>query len=303
MPAVSPSALVGAFLEAISESGAQAMLMSDVRSHPRRIQISDRGTAFNLWVYAWTITHGGATRSEEEFRIQMTSVASPLALNPQGPTVLVGWEPDRGVFCGFDLRRHQTFTTGSPSVQVPLQVLNDAKRNGLAFGRKSNDEITVGFRGDQFLNYIRNATELHVEGAQVQQLLQRATALEQIPVAELDLQPPERRRVIETVERFVRDARFRDSVLDAYADRCCVTGIQLNLLDAAHILPVGAVGSTDNVENGLALGPTYHRAYDRGLIFLGDDLVMRINPARLEELVRTVNVRTGASGWRLDGAY
>jgi putative restriction endonuclease len=284
MPAVAPRVLVDAILDAISESGGQAALMSELRAHPRIFRVSDSGIAFDLWVYVWTITHGGATRSADEYRIQKTGTPSPLAANPNGPTVLIGWDPVREVFCGWDFLRHRTFTSGSPSAQVSLQVLQNAVQAGIAFGRKSNDEITVGFRRDQLLNYVRNASRLHAEGAQVQDLLLRVAASEQIPQAELANQPPERRRVVETVERLVRDARFRDNVLGAYGHRCAVSGVQLNLLDAAHILPVGAPGSNDLVSNGLALGPSYHRAFDRGLIYLGEDFVMRINPAKVRDL-------------------
>ncbi len=56
--------------------------------------------------------------------------------------------------------------------------------------------------------------------------------------------------------------------------------MQLRLIEAAHILPVGAQDSTDDVRNGLALSPTYHRAFDNALIFLDDGFVMRINPAK-----------------------
>jgi putative restriction endonuclease len=34
------------------------------------------------------------------------------------------------------------------------------------------------------------------------------------------------------------------------------------------------------VRNGLALSPTYHRAFDNALIFLDEGFVMRINPAK-----------------------
>jgi putative restriction endonuclease len=54
----------------------------------------------------------------------------------------------------------------------------------------------------------------------------------------------------------------------AYGNRCAVTRVQLRLVDAAHILPVGTTGSADHVRNGIALSPTYHRAFDAGLIYL-----------------------------------
>jgi putative restriction endonuclease len=60
--------------------------------------------------------------------------------------------------------------------------------------------------------------------------------------------------------------------------------MQLRLVDAAHILPVGAPESIDDVRNGLCLSPTYHRAFDNGLIFLDDQFHMRLNEERRDAL-------------------
>jgi putative restriction endonuclease len=60
--------------------------------------------------------------------------------------------------------------------------------------------------------------------------------------------------------------------------------MQLRLVDAAHIEPVGAPGSMDHVTNGLCLSPTYHRAYDNGLIYLDEEFKMRINEAKVRQL-------------------
>ena len=48
-------------------------------------------------------------------------------------------------------------------------------------------------------------------------------------------------------------------------------------VDAAHILPVHTEEAIDDVRNGIALSPTYHRAFDGGLIFLDENYVMRVN--------------------------
>ena len=52
---------------------------------------------------------------------------------------------------------------------------------------------------------------------------------------------------------------------------------ELRLVDAAHILPVGAPGSSEHVRNGIALAPTYHRAFDAGLIYLNEQRRMMLN--------------------------
>ena len=92
--------------------------------------------------------------------------------------------------------------------------------------------------------------------------------------------------MLQTISRVSRDANFRDQVLNAYSHRCAVTRMQLRLVEAAHILPVSAIGSIDDVRNGIALSPTYHRAFDCGLIYLVDDYTMRINLKYETQLVR-----------------
>ena|SRR5438067_4803565 len=73
--------------------------------------------------------------------------------------------------------------------------------------------------------------------------------------------------------------------------------MQLRLVDAAHILPVGAPGSVDNVVNGIALSSTYHRAYDLGLIFLDEQLRMCLNTREVER-VKALKLEGGLEGFR-----
>jgi putative restriction endonuclease len=171
---------------------------------------------------------------------------------------------------------------------VNINALRGALRDGLAFVRKGNDEIVVAFRPDQILSYSLNADELHAHGtdASVSDLLTRAARFEPIPDAAVQSLTIERQRIVATVSRLSRDADFRRKVVIAYDRRCAVTGLQLKLVDAAHILPVGAAGSSDDVKNGLCLSPTYHRAYDRGLIVLHENYEMRINQRKERELAR-----------------
>ena len=73
--------------------------------------------------------------------------------------------------------------------------------------------------------------------------------------------------------------------------------MQLRLVEAAHILPVSETGSIDNVRNGIALSPTYHRAFDSGLIYLTDDYTMRIDPKHEMHLVR-MNLTGGIEAFK-----
>ena len=288
MPALSPQAIVQAIIDALDEGDASSILISPPRGHPRRFVVQFGRNMLELWVYVWTLTHGGgAARPKDEYRVQLTGVHPPLPLNPDGPTLLVGYEPNTRCFAGFDLSKHQTFSVKSPSIQIPITTLHDALQHGFSFVTKGNDEIAIGIRSDQFLSYCLNVETLHRQGADAAMidLLTKAASLEQIPPEAIEQVSPERKRIVSEVSKLSRDSSFRKKVVTAYDRRCAVTRIQLRLIDAAHILPVGAEGSTDEVTNGLCLSPTYHRAFDRALIYLDDSLNMQINPAKEKELI------------------
>jgi putative restriction endonuclease len=186
------------------------------------------------------------------------------------------------------LARHSIFTEGSPSVQVDVRTLQQALQDGLSFERKANNEIAIGFRSDQFIYYCQHAVDLHHFGTDVAilPLLERAAERQDIPDQELIALPQERERIVRETARLARAANFRLQVLQAYDSRCAVTRWQMKIVDAAHILPVAAPESVDDVRNGIALSATYHRAFDSGLIYLDEDLVMRLNRRRAVQLGR-----------------
>ncbi len=103
--------------------------------------------------------------------------------------------------------------------------------------------------------------------------------------------------MVNEVSRCSRAAEFRQSVLFAYGDRCAASRVQLRLVDAAHIVPVGAPGSVDQVRNGIALSPTYHRAFDAGLIYLDERFHMRMNEGQLQVL-QALNLAGGVESFR-----
>lgn len=299
MPAIPPERLVTAITDAIRDSGFTGTLVSPLRRHPRRFIITGQSGPSSLSVYAWTLTFGGRPSMAREYRIQMTSVTSPLPLSVDGPTVLIGYEPALNLFAGFDLGRHRTFTTGSPSVQIDRDELRRAETDGLSFHRKSNNEIAIGIRPDMFMAYATNAEVLHRFGreANVFRLLGRAIQLQPLPPQEMQHLSQERKRVVAEMSRWSREAGFRQRVLFAYGNRCAVTRVQLRLVDAAHILPVGATGSIDRIQNGIALSPTYHRAFDAGLIYLDEQLRMRLNEGQINVLTG-LNLAGGVEAFR-----
>lgn len=300
MPAVAPAIIVNSIINALSQSGGSAVYTStNDRIHPRQFFVNHNENTFTLWVYIWTLTHGGRASLPNEYRIQMTSVASPLSLNPNGYTVLLGYYPDLNMFAGFDLQRHRTFTTGSPSIQINISAIHDALQNGLSFTTKDNEEIAVGIRPDQLLNYIYNSLSFHLTGTDERTftLMDRASRNVEVPATELQEISTERQTIVSNVRRYYRSANFRRQVLNAYENRCAITRAQLELVEAAHILPVAEEGSSDHITNGVALSPTMHRAFDNSLIYLDSDLYIRANEEKVEEL-RSNNLIGGLTQFR-----
>lgn len=83
---------------------------------------------------------------------------------------------------------------------------------------------------------------------------------------------------------FVRSHLFKRYISQVYNDTCTVTGMQIrstynyNFIDACHIVPF-SVSPDDKVNNGLALCPNMHRAFDRGLIAVNDDYQILVSKA------------------------
>lgn len=86
---------------------------------------------------------------------------------------------------------------------------------------------------------------------------------------------------------YKRDPSFRTRILEAYDHRCCICGIQLGIVQAAHIVPHALPECTDDVTNGLALCSNHHRLYDDGLLLPGPGGLLRVNDARAKYLIES----------------
>ncbi len=80
-----------------------------------------------------------------------------------------------------------------------------------------------------------------------------------------------------------RSARFKTAVVSGYHFTCALTGYrlttaeQLGIVEAAHIHSLSSSRNNDPT-NGLALTPTAHVLFDRGLWSVSDDLRILVKP-------------------------
>ncbi len=84
-------------------------------------------------------------------------------------------------------------------------------------------------------------------------------------------------------EVFVRGGLFKRAIPKIYDFTCCVSGLKIEsksnvqMVDACHIHPF-SLSNDDTVPNGITLSPTLHRAFDRGLLTINSDYLVRISP-------------------------
>lgn len=215
----------------------------------------------------------------------MTGV-SAIERQPEYKTLILGYWDAQDVFAAWDVNFHAGPSSFSPSLQIREQYLLAAVENGFAVCPKEQGELAVAFAPSFLITYCRNLEGLHTAGALPEEVDALTRIAEQGAIDEVDLSPlpAPRQKIVRTVAQHYREASFRRRVLTAYSHACAVCGMQLKLVDAAHIIPVYDPQSNDETTNGLCLCALHHRAMDRTLIAIYPDYRILINDAEIERL-------------------
>ena len=272
---------------AIREGGGDLLCLSDPAHHPARYAVFRGDERHRTRIHIWNLTPGGRNRPPDEWRIQATGVGE-FQQEPDGEALILGWEDDRGVFVGFDSRRHQGPLGHSPSIQVRQPALDEAQARGLGIHSKGSGELALAFRPGFLATYIAHARALHACGATasetelLQDICRRPAAVGEPHINAAVAKP--RRFAVVAAKRALRDTGFRGRVLTAYRHSCAMCGLQLRLLDAAHILPAAHPQSTDGTDNGLPLCALHHRAFDHALVTFDAKFRIHVSEARTAQL-------------------
>lgn len=277
-------------MAAVARSGWYPVPLDPGRAHPFRLRAVRGRASIYCKVYIWNLTHGGgAARPADEYRIQVTGVTS-FEKEPQGETLILGWWAKHQVFAAYDLQHHIGELGSSPSMQIRQNALLDASRHGIGTHVKDSGEIAVAFRPDLFMHYVQNLHSLHTFGESRHDAgVLSAVAADPYAVGDevVASVAASRRMAVVTIREVLRDRSFRERVLTAYGQQCALCSLQMELPEAAHIVPVAVEGSTDETCNGIAFCPTHHKAYDIGLVTIADDYRVLLSRARARELRRS----------------
>lgn len=285
--------------EAIQMSGWQMIFEND--DHPSMIRAFRAGDSLRMLVYIWRLTRGGpaGVRPAGEFRIQLTGVDAPLRRGQGFTTLLLGWHEPLEVFAGFDVARRPVAWGRSPSVQIRADALETAAETGFGTYRRATGtgELAVAFSPGSFIDYARNQSRFHDFASHPDEVRVLNEVIrhggedageedEDEPTVDLGrIGSQGRRQVIRTVQERIGQENFRLRVLAAYKHHCAMCTLQLNLVAAAHIVPVASDG-TNETSNGLALCYLHHEAYDRGFVTADRDYRIRVSEAARHRLRR-----------------
>ncbi len=159
--------------------------------------------------------------------------------------------------------------------------------SGMSNASKLDKEIFEEFAGDwESLSYQAQLIKADYEGKSLSEIN------EEFHVT-IDMLP-EGADVTAETKRRVGQYFFRMSVLTAYGNACCVTGIKApELLVASHIKPwkdSDAKTERTNPRNGLCLNALHDKAFDRGLITIDESFRIVIS-SRLRDVAMDADTR------------
>lgn len=277
-------------LESIRSAGWNVSILNNVYSSPLKILLTSGGKQEAIFVYIWNISHGGKTRSESEFRIQMKG--SRLMTGNTYKTLLLGWYDELKIFAAFNAFKHRVFGR-SPSVQVSKEALQRATNQGIAFHTKQTQigqEVVVTFQPSYIMEYIMDIYPKYHKGINILSSPE-IRAIEnpldrKIPEEALNRVSGKRQNIVREINQKVRDAKFQKDIYVLYKGKCAICGLQAKLVEAAHIVPVKSEG-TDELVNGVLLCRNHHKAYDSGLLAIDENYKIKLNKEYFKWLVHT----------------
>lgn len=286
MPAI-PEPVLHAKLRAALPAGSAFAHGTDV--HPAEVTIPGIG---NVRIYLWTITHVESDdRPPDEYKIQL--ILPGQARDDRGvlavgdmPTFLLGYSPDFGVFVGWEARLHTAFSFSSAK-QIREGALDEGRRTGWAVAAvrqlRTGPEVRVVFNPANLPHYLRESIRL--DAAAIHGLQREAAMLAATPNVDVgdiaagatpDVAVRRLRRKL-LVTRSERDAKFGPLVKKEYSSSCAICGLQLGLVEGAHIIPARVENGVDEVWNGIALCANHHKLFDASALIVTPALAIQVD--------------------------
>lgn len=264
-----------AVAQIVRDLGANVRKSEPKDGWPARLDLSVANEARRYDIYAGGQI-GSFARKPHEFRFQNAGQNRPIRIRAGVGVLFLAATEWKGasLLVLADAERRANLNTRF-SVLFPRSILDQAATTGWAEYRSSSDEVIVAIKSQLlpvFLAAQSTLPELSEESI--------ATVIVAAGAGQLPDEPAVERARIAT-ERLSRSALFTRKVKRAYDGKCAVCELNWGLVQGAHIYPVSAPGSPDEVWNGVALCPNHHALFDRYLLYIDPtNFDLRVHPSK-----------------------
>ncbi len=258
--------------------------------NPYRFSINKK----TVYILIRNVHESGNNRdNQDECRIQVSNSQGLVqALNSRINVIVLGFFADENVFTAWDpLIFNNRFDAGfmdtskskTVSVYSRFSVQELANQNKIANYVDNNNQSVISFKPEYLGLYLENISNIHnLDDSELVRLVEFSDN-ENIEDFAGSISLGNEQLVV-THTRFKRDPNFRKKVYDAYNNKCAMCGIQLELIEAAHIVPHSHEIGTDDISNGVGLCSLHHTAYDKSLIYFDNDFSIKVNKNKMKYL-------------------
>jgi len=167
---------------------------------------------------------------------------------------------------------------------VAYKLVNFASLDPSLKARGIKGAVNIGKLDIEIWNdFLNNLESSHYESEKILARFEHTTVaqLNNFPEESLPKAGKERERVVKTR---VNQSFFRKSILAAYNNTCCITGIcQPEFLIACHIHPWSQDKKNSlNLRNGVAMNALHDKAFETGYITITTDYKIKVSSLILE---------------------
>ncbi len=229
---------------------------------------------------------GGGRSNQDECRIQVSKTDSfNQALSTSTDVIVLGYFADEKVFTAWNphLMRDRYNQKQTVSLYSRFSIQKKSSIQNIASYKDNNGQVIISFKAEYLGLYLENINRIHLlNEEQLLKLVEESDSFndeDENGTMELD-----EGRLTITHTRYKRDPNFRRKVYDAYENKCAMCGIQLELIEAAHIIPHSHEMGTDDITNGISLCALHHTAYDRSLIYFDNEFNILLNEDKIDYL-------------------
>tara|TARA_R110002020_G_scaffold23587_3_gene78452 strand:- start:21350 stop:22327 length:978 start_codon:yes stop_codon:yes gene_type:complete len=258
--------------------------------NPYRFSINKK----TVYILIRNVHESGNNRdNQDECRIQISNSQGLIqALNSRINVIVLGFFADENVFTAwdplifnnrFDVGFMDTSKAKTVSVYSRFSVQEFANKNKIANYVDNNHQSVISFKPEYLGLYLENISKIHnLDESELVKLVEFSDN-ENVEDFAGSISLGNEQLVV-THTRYKRDSNFRKKVYDAYNNKCAMCGIQLELIEAAHIVPHSHEIGTDDISNGVGLCSLHHTAYDKSLIYFEKDFSIKVNKNKMKYL-------------------